>query len=177
MPESGQVFSCEFCEIFKNTIIIEHVWATASLNWNKYFVLKENYSLLKGSICRQVKLNKLHEYACNMIHLRKARWQVTKTWFRKIIAIPVYHVSANIFLFKFNNRSTRKKCERCSRLKIEIPERRLWPGSDVFIVNFEHIWHFFLMLLLLTLNKSMLSGVCLPLEHMTRLTLTLNCLK
>ena len=124
-----------------------------SLNWNKYFVLKKNYSLLKGSICRQVKLNKLHEYACNMIHLRKARWRVTKNWFMKIITIPVYHVSANIFLFKFNNRSTRKKCERCSRLKIKILERRHWPGSDVFIVNFEHIWHFFLMLLLLTLNK------------------------
>ena len=25
-----QVFSCEFCEIFKNTFFTENVWATAS---------------------------------------------------------------------------------------------------------------------------------------------------
>ena len=25
-----QVFSCEFCEMFKNTIFTEHLWATAS---------------------------------------------------------------------------------------------------------------------------------------------------
>ena len=26
----AQVFSCEFCEIFKNTFFIEHLWMTAS---------------------------------------------------------------------------------------------------------------------------------------------------
>ena len=26
----AQVFSCEFCEMFKNTIFTEHLWATAS---------------------------------------------------------------------------------------------------------------------------------------------------
>ena len=26
----AQVFSCEFCEVFKNTFIIEHLWTTAS---------------------------------------------------------------------------------------------------------------------------------------------------
>ena len=30
----AQVFSCEFCEISKNTFFTEHVWATA------YFLLK-----------------------------------------------------------------------------------------------------------------------------------------
>ena len=28
----GQVFSCEFCEIFKNTFFTEHLWTTASGN-------------------------------------------------------------------------------------------------------------------------------------------------
>ena len=28
----AQVFSCEFCEISKNTILTEHVWTTASSN-------------------------------------------------------------------------------------------------------------------------------------------------
>ena len=31
---------------------------------------------------------------------------------------------ANIFLFKLNNRNTRKSCEICSKLTTKIPERR-----------------------------------------------------
>ena len=30
----GQVFSCEFCEIFKNTFFTEHLWTTASGDFN-----------------------------------------------------------------------------------------------------------------------------------------------
>ena len=47
---------------------------------------------------------------------------------------------AYIYLFKINNKNTKKIY------------------SDVFIVNFEHILHFFLRFLLLTLNKEMLAG-------------------
>ena len=36
---------------------------------------------------------------------------------------------------------------------METPEWRQWRGSGVFIVNFEHISHLFLMILLSTLNK------------------------
>ena len=36
---------------------------------------------------------------------------------------------------------------------IKTPERRHWRRSDVFIVNFEHISHLFLVFALLTLNK------------------------
>ena len=32
--------------------------------------------------------------------------------------------SANIYLFKVNNRNTRKKCEICSKLTIKTPEQR-----------------------------------------------------
>ena len=35
---------------------------------------------------------------------------------------------------------------------IKAPERR-WRLSDVFIFNFEHIWHLFQVFLLLSLNK------------------------
>ena len=59
-----------------------------------------------------------------------------------------------MYLFKVNNRNTRKKCEICSKLTIKTPERR---RSGVFIVNFEHISHLFLVFLLLTLNKKMLA--------------------
>ena len=47
---------------------------------------------------------------------------------------------ANIYLFKVNNKNTRKMCE-------------IYRRSDVFIVNFGHISQLFLVFLLLTLNK------------------------
>ena len=47
-------------------------------------------------------------------------------------------------MFKVNNRSTRTRCEICSKLIIKTPERHLW---CFFIVNFEHISHLVLMFL------------------------------
>ena len=32
----AQVFSCEFCEISKNTFLTEHLWMTAPINKKKY---------------------------------------------------------------------------------------------------------------------------------------------
>ena len=65
---------------------------------------------------------------------------------------------ANIFLFKVNNRNTRKRCKIFSKLTIKTPERRRWRRSGVFTVNFENISHLFLVFLLLILNKQMLAG-------------------
>ena len=53
----------------------------------------------------------------------------------------------NIYLFKVNNRNPRKGCEICSKLTIKTPEQRQWSRLDVFIVNFKHIAHFFLLFL------------------------------
>ena len=60
------------------------------------------------------------------------------------------------------------KSEICSKLSIKKPERHHWRLSTssfdnndiigVFVVNFQHISHLFLVLLLLTLNKKMLAG-------------------
>ena len=46
--------------------------------------------------------------------------------------------------------------EICSKLTIKMIERRHWSHSDVFIANFKHISHFFLMVLLL-----LWTGICL----------------
>ena len=54
-------------------------------------------------------------------------------------------------MLKVNNRSTRSRCEICSKLTIKLPERRR--RSGVFIVNFEHISHLDLAFLLLTLSS------------------------
>ena len=60
---------------------------------------------------------------------------------------------ANIYLLKFSNRNTRKRCETCSKVTVKTTEWRQWCRSGVFIVNFEHISLLFLVFLLLNLNK------------------------
>ena len=60
--------------------------------------------------------------------------------------------TAGIYMFKVNNRNTRKRCEICSKLTIKTPYRRQWRRSAIFIVNFEHISHLALVYLLLILN-------------------------
>ena len=59
---------------------------------------------------------------------------------------------AKIYLFKVTNKNTRKSYEICSKLMIKPPER-CRRRSGVFVVNFAHISHLFLVFLLLTLNK------------------------
>ena len=59
---------------------------------------------------------------------------------------------AGIYLLKVNNSNFRGRCRICSKLTIKTPERRQRRHSGVFIVNLEHISHFALVFLLLTLN-------------------------
>ena len=56
---------------------------------------------------------------------------------------------AGNYMFKVNNNNTRTRCEIYSKLTIKTPDI----FSPVFIVNFEHISHLVLMLLLLTLSR------------------------
>ena len=66
------------------------------------------------------------------------------------VNIPV-NIPVNIYLFKVNNRNTRKMCDVCSKVIIKTPEpcTLLW----CFFVKFEHILPIFLVPLLLTLQK------------------------
>ena len=57
---------------------------------------------------------------------------------------------ADNYMFNFNNRNTRTRCEKCSELTIKTPERRQYRRSGFFIVNFKHISHLALVFLLLT---------------------------
>ena len=45
-------------------------------------------------------------------------------------------IPAGNYMFKVNNRSTKTRCEICSKLTIKTPERRQW-RSSVSVVNFE----------------------------------------
>ena len=60
---------------------------------------------------------------------------------------------AGMYLFKVNSRNNRKACEICSKLTIKTPEPCQWRCFGLFIVNFEHISHLFIVYLFLTLNK------------------------
>ena len=62
----------------------------------------------------------------------------------------IMHFVANIYLFKVNNKNTRKKCEMCLKLRIKTPERR---RSGDFIADFDSISQLHLVFLLLTLNR------------------------
>ena len=62
------------------------------------------------------------------------------------------HIPGYVYLFKVNNRNTGKRGEICTKLTVKTPERRQ-RRSDVFIVNFEHISHLFLVFLLFNLNQ------------------------
>ena len=74
----------------------------------------------------------------------------TKTVFKSLLA--------GIYLLKVNNRNTRTRCETCSKLTIETPEGHHKCYFGVFIVNFEHISHFVIVFLLLTLNMQLPAG-------------------
>ena len=69
----------------------------------------------------------------------------------KVIFQKIYPASkpAGKYMLKFNNRNTRSRCKICSKLTIKMSSRR----SEVFVVNFEHISHLDLVLLLLTLIR------------------------
>ena len=65
---------------------------------------------------------------------------------------PLKTFPAGIYLLKVNKRNSRIRCEICSKLTIKTSEGRHWRRSDVFIVDFEHMAHFALVFVLLTLN-------------------------
>ena len=70
----------------------------------------------------------------------------------KFLLIRARDFPVGIRLLKVSNRNGRARCEICSELTIKTPELIHWRRSGVFIVNFEHISHIVLVLLLLTLN-------------------------
>ena len=71
------------------------------------------------------------------------REKVLSWMFDRLVNIPLYSsskvFSANFYLFKVNNRNTRKRCEICSKLTIKTPERRssvLLLALNIFIFIF-----------------------------------------
>ena len=88
-----------------------------------------------------------------------------------------HHIIPNSnYMFKVHYRNTRIRCEICSKLAIKTPERCHLHRSGVFIVNFEHISYFVLVLLLLTLTRQIPAGnmINLILHHSPQTLVLLN---
>ena len=64
-------------------------------------------------------------------------------WKQKLAWNVVFQ--ASIYLFKVNNRNTRKMQEICSNFTMRTPERRRWCRSGVVLVNFEQNSHITLL--------------------------------
>ena len=58
-------------------------------------------------------------------------------------------ISANIYLFKINDRKSRKSCEICSKLTIKTPERRQGCRFGVLLLTLNIFHTVFLVFLLL----------------------------
>ena len=58
-------------------------------------------------------------------------------------------ISANIYLFKINDRKSRKSCEICSKLTIKTPERRQGRRFGVLLLTLNIFHTVFLVFLLL----------------------------
>ena len=57
----------------------------------------------------------------------------------QVLLFGFLHVQTNIYLFKFNNRNTRKRCKICSGLTRKTPKQ----SSGVFTVDYEYVTLFF----------------------------------
>ena len=69
-------------------------------------------------------------------------WSIDIKWH---VLIRFSKLPSGNYMFKVNNRNTRKRCKIYSRLPIKTPERHYWRRSGVFIVNCEHTLHLFLV--------------------------------
>ena len=58
-------------------------------------------------------------------------------------------ISSNIYLFKINDRKSRKSCEICSKLTIKTPERRQGRRFGVLLLTLNIFHTVFLVFLLL----------------------------
>ena len=110
----AQVFSCEFHKIFKNIFSYRTPPLAASERFRK--VLSFGYIYKKyendGQIFHQAKLSFQFQVYIFVLLLHEL--------FNNILM----NNPANVYLFKVSNRSTRKRCDICSKLTI-ITARRL----------------------------------------------------
>ena len=108
--------------------------------YQKELLFRHEYHQLMNT-CKNRK--KVYTRSSNMATLSiflKALSNFLQMWF-DIKIYSVFHLilkislSANIYLFKVNNRNTRKMCKICSKLTIKTLQQHSWHRSNIFIVT------------------------------------------
>ena len=113
--------------------------------------LPSSYSYWKfDETCSDVESSYLKELLCNICNDCTTISRV-----KSGDATPI-----NIYLFKDSNRSTRKRCDICSKETIKTPKRPHWRRSSIFIVNLEHISQLFLVFPLVDFEQVNASWDC-----------------
>ena len=105
-------------------------------------IIDQKLHHVKYYVRKQSKMSTFHGYVhmrywSQSWHLFSHSIMVLKTM--KLLVILLQVNPAGNYMFKVNNRNTRKRCEICLKLTIKTPERRFTPFSTVSIVNFEQV--------------------------------------
>ena len=142
-----QVHGCKSSSII-NTVSIKEWWPQL-LSWNKEALYsgKKLFPAIKHCKIQRKNIFRNYYFGSQSFFMS---CHFTKIFVNLLIiaAASSFNVfkligwgPANIYLFKYNSRNTRKRCEICSKFTIKALECR----SGVFIVKFKHISHLFLV--------------------------------
>ena len=113
-----------------------------SINWIKVLILSLLLKLTLRKKEHKQNLGSFYSFFLLIMYFTNINLPFSLAWNTGLVFLPT-----NIQLCKVDDRNTRNGCEVRSKLK----KRTRRPG--IFIVSFEHILYFFLLLLLLNLNK------------------------
>ena len=85
-----------------------------------------------------------------------SKWMsVGSNLWHKLSESDNWHTQLAFTCSKSTTETLEKGVKHSSKLTIKTPERPQWQRFGIFIVNFEHISHFLLVYIVLTLNKWM----------------------
>ena len=127
-------------------LVVQEVYSS----WSLVRLEKAQVSEKLNWKLRYINLGHLFLQKYNPFRYFKLTEPIESRWFSGLVTSS--YIPVGIYLPEVNNRNTRTRLEICSKLTIKTPERRHWRRSGVFIVNFEHILHLFLVFLWLTFN-------------------------
>ena len=134
------------CSSKINTVSIEE-WMTTTTFMRKRNSWKKQFPTIKHSKLKEKMFFRNNYFRSKSFFMN---FHCTKIFVHLLIVAVVSNFKvfkligwdpANTYLFKVNNRNSKKKCEICSKLTIKMVEQH----SGVFIVNVEHISHLFLV--------------------------------
>ena len=134
-------------------------FAIALWSWSLGVIVSLSYrhcETFSALVASKIALN----HQTNFIRFRSGDFQFDLEYIQLFqLVLPLFtfnmYLTAEVFVsnFTFICLKSKKKVWNVFEVNNKNTERRQWRRSGVFIVNLEHIWHFFLVFLLLDLNR------------------------